>query len=161
MAPNPGEERMWVPFQQRLAEQVAMHTNLSAELGEVVTAYACCDLAIFSTRKAFAAKLANGHVVTWGDADCGGDISAVQTELKDVETIYSNQYAFAAKLANGRVVTWGDAGYGGDSSAVQSELKDVETIYSTSSAFAVKLGNDRVVTWGHAESGADLSLIHI
>jgi hypothetical protein len=37
---------------------------------------------IFSTRQAFAAKLLDGSVVTWGSAGGGGDSSSVQTELK-------------------------------------------------------------------------------
>ena len=33
-------------------------------------------------RKAFAAMLADGHVVTWGDPRCGGDSSFVLSQLK-------------------------------------------------------------------------------
>ena len=36
---------------------------------------------IYSTVRAFAAKLTNGHMVTWGDAGQGGDSSSVQAEL--------------------------------------------------------------------------------
>ena len=67
---------------------------------------------IYSTDYAFAAKLVDGSVVTWGDARYGGSCKQ-QAKLKDVETIYSNNNAFAAKLVDGRVVTWGDARYGG------------------------------------------------
>jgi hypothetical protein len=107
---------------------------------------------IYSTSKAFAAVLASGRVVTWGDAGSGGDSSSVQAELKDqvVQHIYSTDNAFAAVLASGRVVTWGDADFGGDSSSVQAELTDqvVQHIYSTSNAFAALLASGRVVTWG-------------
>ena len=43
-------------------------------------------------------------MVTWGDADYGGDSSAVQGELKDqvVKQIYSTDGAFAALLGDGR-----------------------------------------------------------
>ena len=79
---------------------------------------------IFSTPCAFAAKLLDGSVVTWGGAGYGGDSSSVQAELKQgVDTIFSTEFAFAAKLFDGSVVTWGDARYGGDSSSVQAELK--------------------------------------
>ena len=90
--------------------------------------------------------------MTWGNADFGGDSSAVQGELKDqvVKHIYSTGAAFAALLGNGRVVTWGDDDYGGDSSAVQGELRDqtVKKIYSTPKAFLALLGNGRMVKWG-------------
>ena len=81
---------------------------------------------VSSTAAAFAAKLADGSVVTWGSAEDGGDSSSVQAQLKGVDTIYSNAWAFAAKLADGSVVTWGDAAHGGDSSSVQAQLKGVD-----------------------------------
>ena len=68
---------------------------------------------------AFAAILADGSVVTWGDPDDGGDSSEVQDQLKGVQQIQATGSAFAAILADGSVVTWGDPGEGGDSSEVQ------------------------------------------
>ena len=73
---------------------------------------------IFSTDDAFATKLPDGRVVTWGHAGYGGDSSSVQVQLQGVGTIYSTLSAFAAQLADGRVVTWGDAACGGNSSSV-------------------------------------------
>ena len=63
--------------------------------------------AIFDT---FAAILADGSVVTWGDADGGGDSSAVGDQLKGVQHIQATQRAFAAILEDGSVVTWGRLG---------------------------------------------------
>lgn len=40
---------------------------------------------------AFAAVLSDGSVVTWGDADFGGDSSQVQEQLKDVQQIQSSR----------------------------------------------------------------------
>ena len=45
---------------------------------------------------AFAAILGDGSVVTWGDAEKGGDSSAVQDRLKDVQQIQRTGEAFAA-----------------------------------------------------------------
>ena len=45
--------------------------------------------------------------VTWGDADCGGDSSAVQDQLRGVQQMQAGGYAFAAILADGSVVTLG------------------------------------------------------
>jgi hypothetical protein len=74
---------------------------------------------IYSAAEAFAAKMMDGSVVTWGRAGLGGDSSAVQTELKQgVDMIYSTYFAFAARMMDGSVVTWGDADFGGDSSSV-------------------------------------------
>ena len=39
---------------------------------------------------AFAAILADGSVVTWGDSDSGGDSSAVQKQLKNVQQIQAS-----------------------------------------------------------------------
>ena len=92
----------------------------------------CCG------KQAFAAILGDGSVVSWGAA--GGNSSAVQDQLKNVQQIPATDGAFAAILEDGSIVTWGDAGYGGDSSAVQDQLKNVQQIQATQSAFAAILG---------------------
>ena len=47
---------------------------------------------------AFAAILGDKFVVTWGDAECGGDCSAAQDQLKNVQQIQASERAFAAIL---------------------------------------------------------------
>ena len=61
--------------------------------------------------------------MTWGNAESGGDSSAVQDRLNNVRQIQASNGAFAAILCDGSVVTWGHSKYGGDSSSVQDELK--------------------------------------
>ena len=78
---------------------------------------------IRATHNAFAAILADGSVVTWGDPDDGGDSSEVQDELTNVEHITGTSGAFAAILADGSVVTWGNPDVGGDSFDVQDQLR--------------------------------------
>ena len=47
-------------------------------------------------------------VVTWGNASCGGDSSAVRDQLRSVVQIQATlDGAFAAILEDGSVVTWG------------------------------------------------------
>ena len=108
---------------------------------------------------AFAGILGDGSVMTWGDADCGGDCSAVQDRLCGVQQIQSNNSAFAAILGDGSVIAWGRAGNGGDSSAVKDRLIGVQHVQSTKYAFAAILGNGSVVTWGDAGSGGDCSAV--
>ena len=84
-----------------------------------------------ATGRAFAAILADGSLVTWGDPDYGGDSSEVQDQLKGVQQIQATYSAFAAILADGSVVTWGDPDSGGDSSEVQDQLKGVQQIQAT------------------------------
>ena len=43
---------------------------------------------------AFAAILGDGSVVTWGDAECGGDSGAVQGQLKHVQQIQASPQRF-------------------------------------------------------------------
>jgi hypothetical protein len=74
---------------------------------------------------AFAAFLADGSVVTWGNPDDGGDSSAVQGQLRNVQQVHATSFAFAAILADGSVVTWGNPHDGGDSSAVQDQLRNM------------------------------------
>ena len=61
-------------------------------------------LEISATNSAFAALLADGSVVTWGDRDCG-ESSQVQHQLQEVQQIKASGGSFAA-VAAGSVVTW-------------------------------------------------------
>ena len=107
----------------------------------------------------FAAALGDGSVVAWGKAATGGDCSAVQSQLKNVQWIQSNIRAFAAILGDRSVVTWGDAACGGDCSAVRNQLKNVRQIQSTAGAFAAIVGEGYVVTWGKADFGGHISAV--
>ena len=49
---------------------------------------------------AFAAVLSDGSVVTWGDADFGGDSSQVQEQLKDVQQIQSSRRSGFVNFSN-------------------------------------------------------------
>ena len=60
-----------------------------------------------------------------GRPDLGGDSSAVQDQLRNVQQVQGTGLAFAAILADGSVVTWGDPHDGGDSSAVQDQLRNM------------------------------------
>ncbi|MFW1392068.1 Ig-like domain-containing protein [Vibrio parahaemolyticus] len=112
---------------------------------------------IYSANQSFAALKTDGSVVTWGNSNHGGNSSAVQGQLVDVEKIFSTGSAFAALKPDGTVVTWGDSDNGGDSSAVQSELTNVQTIFSNDNAFAALKADGTVVTWGNASYGANSS----
>ena len=107
----------------------------------------------------FAAILGDGSVVTWGDADCGGDSSSVQDQLKNVHEIQAANAAFAAILGDGSVVAWGTRRYGCDSSTVSHQLKHVQQIQSSSQASAAIPGDGSVITWGSAEYGDDSSSV--
>ena len=50
---------------------------------------------IQASGRAFAAILGDGSVVTWGNADYGGDSSAVQNQLKNVQPIQASHNALA------------------------------------------------------------------
>ena len=68
---------------------------------------------IQASKKAFAAILGDGSVVTWGNHRHGGDSSAAQDQLKNVQQLQAAEHAFAAILGDGSVVTWGHADWGG------------------------------------------------
>ena len=97
----------------------------------------------------FAAILGDASVLTWDDARHGGDSSAVQDQLKNVQQIQASSGAFAAILGDATVVTWGDSQFGGDSRAVQHQLKTVQQIQACSGAFAAIRVDGTVVTWGN------------
>ena len=109
-----------------------------------------------ANNSAFCVVLGDGFVVTWGNAECGGNSSAVRHQLKNVQQIQASRSAFAEILADGSVVSWGD-GTSGGASAVQHQLRNVQQIQASDSAFAAILGDGFVVTWGDAECGGDCS----
>ena len=88
-------------------------------------------------------------VVTWGDAHCGGDSSAVRDQLKGVTKIKGTLGAFAAILEDGSVVSWGHKWYGSDSAAVQDQLKGVQDIQVTGAGFAAIREDGSVLCWGN------------
>ena len=92
--------------------------------------------------------MCDGSVVKWGDVHHGGDSSAVQDQLKNVQQIQASYEAFAAVRADGSVITWGNLQFGGISSAVQDKLKNVQHIPSSPGTFATILGDGSVVCWG-------------
>ncbi|CAE7941595.1 unnamed protein product, partial [Symbiodinium sp. KB8] len=110
---------------------------------------------------AIAAILGDGSVVTQGAGSYGGDSSAVQDMLTNVQQIQASTGAFAAILIDGSVVTWGLSHLGGDSSAVQEQLrlKRVKQIQAARNAFAAILLDGSVVTWGGVECGGDSSSV--
>ena len=87
--------------------------------GVEVQLFRSSDLRTQSLSAQFAAVLADGSVVCWGDPRTGGDCSAVQRQLKDVQQVQATTSAFAAISADGSVVCWGDPRSGGDSSQVR------------------------------------------
>ena len=67
----------------------------------------------------FVAIKAGGGGVTWGDARCDGNSSAISLLLTECVVLACvNERALATIKVNGCVVTWGPADHGGDSSAV-------------------------------------------
>lgn len=62
---------------------------------------------IFSTNEAFAALKEEGSVVAWGNADLGGNISNVSTQLSNgVKNVFSTDVSFLALKENEKLVAW-------------------------------------------------------
>ena len=73
-----------LPAREALGKRITEATALPDVLSDLVCGYTLHSTSFCSTQGgAFAFSLANGRVVTWGNADYGGDSSAVQGELKD------------------------------------------------------------------------------
>ena len=127
--------------------------------GEHLTAVAQ-QLQIASAESAFVLWCCGGSkIITWGNPGNGGDCSAVQDQLLNVQQIQATERAFAAILADGSVVAWEDPDRGGDCSAVQERLKNVQAIQATAAAFAAILADGSVVAWGQPRSGGNCSAV--
>ena len=132
-------------------------------------------ITVHSSDDAFAALKSDGSVITWGNAQRGGNstiynpsnntYTSVSSSLtSNVIAIYSNQYAFAALKSDGRVITWGHDQNGGITSSydpwagtytsVASGLSSgVISIYNNNTAFAALKSDGSVVVWGHVGNG--------
>ena len=92
---------------------------------------------IVGNDKAFAAVKHDGSVVTWGNADRGGNSNSVKSELTGgVDHVVGAARAFAAVKQDGSVVTWGSPDDGGDSDSVKYLLTGVDHVVGTWFAFA-------------------------
>ena len=131
-----------------MLDQLKMAAKASLE------AWICCTFFMNNTQKiqacgeACAAIVGDQAVVTWGDAEFGGERSAVQDKLKDMQRIQASGCGFAVIIGNGSVATWGDAPCGGDSSVVQEQRKKVRKIRDNYLAFAAILDDGCTATWG-------------
>ena len=151
------------PLQWRRAR--AIHSlfrdieNVDSSVHQLVFAFCDCPPQVFSafSGSAFALLTDWGAVVTWGDADGGGDSRGVAAQLSGgVRTVVGTTTAFAAVKVDGSVVTWGHADYGGDSRGVAAQLSGgVQTVVGTGGAFAAVKVDGSVVTWGDADGGGD------
>ena len=91
-------------------------------------------------------------MVTWGNADHGGDSSQVREKLVRVKHIQATEGAFAATLHDGSVVTW--------VMAVTAAWRKSSWLASgRSRQLSVLLQDGFVVAWGHAGHGCDSSLV--
>ncbi|CAE8671277.1 unnamed protein product, partial [Polarella glacialis] len=107
---------------------------------------------------AFAARLSNGSVVTWGDAFFRFSLLAIAPLVAtDVVHICATSLtAFAAFKANGSVLAVHF--FGGDSSKVAPhQTEGVVQVCGTNTACAALMIDGSVVTWGNDAEGGDSS----
>lgn len=106
-----------------------------------------------ATKAAFALSCNGFSVITWGNAEYGGDSSSVESLLTNVQKIRSNELAFAA-ITDAGVVCWGSSNDGGKGPGF---LKlNVTEIHATQRSFAALLEDSSVVAWGDAIFGGTL-----
>lgn len=110
---------------------------------------------IQATDLAFAAILATGNVIAWGDPLMGGDCSEIEHELNNVIAIQRTSQAFAALRADGHVISWGNPTAGGCSARVRARLCNIHSLQGSDSAFAAITHDFDVVCWGDPDDGGD------
>ena len=120
-----------------------------------------------ATKWAFAALLADGSVVAWGDPDSGGDSSTVQNQLQYLQQVDScevedqlqnmqeaqatQQEACAPIAADGSVATWGDQDSASDSFKLEVWLRLGDCSSCTAEhGCAKKVARDGSSTYPHS-----------
>ena len=116
---------------------------------------------VTGTDRAFAAILADGHVVTWGDPKCGGDSSSVQSELVNVREKLGLKYVWVHLLERHKLIFSWQFGISQSQKhmfrtkirrkkALTSRLSNLYyklRIVGNCNAFAAILQSGKVVTW--------------
>lgn len=97
----------------------------------------------------------SGQVFAWGDASCGGSVSAAVSALTGIFACYASRRAFAVLYNGGQVAAWGDASYGGDA-RTQSGYSDIVRLCATESAFLALRSNGQIIAWGDTDKGATI-----
>ena len=114
---------------------------------------------IQGTGSAFAAILADGSVLTWGDEAYGGDSSAVQDQLRGGAADSGHRCSICCDSGRWIRRDMGSWSTWRRQFSSSRSLKGVQQIQGTGSAFAAILADGSVVTWGHAAYGGDSSAV--
>jgi hypothetical protein len=101
----------------------------------------------------------DGSVRTWGNAQYGGDASAVATQLQSgVARVIAGPRSFAALKHDGSAVVWGNAHTADYDANVAPQLaQDIAEVYLGKAAFLAVRTNGTVFTWGDAKCGGYMS----
>ena len=98
--------------------------------------------AVVASNAAFAALLADGSVVSWGNEDCGGDSSSVSSQLYDIVHIAGSFCNFAAIRSDGVVISWGEHIFRGP-----TRLYGVSKFVGTGRGFVCVHENSSITAW--------------
>ena len=69
--------------------------------------------------------------MTWGHASSGGDSSAVQEHLLDVQHVQATSFAFSAVRRDASIVSWGHADFGGEGNCATARTINKEASFAT------------------------------
>ncbi|AKC71610.1 RCC1 domain-containing protein [Pandoraea oxalativorans] len=112
---------------------------------------------ISTTPSSMAARLYNGTVVAWGQANTGGVVSPMPINVKRV---VGNAAAFAGMRNDGTLLAWGNPANGGQLSQAALLVRDAESLASTGGAFCVRRATGTLVAWGAATHGGAMPPAH-
>ena len=130
---------------------------------------------VYTNDCAFAARLEDGSVYTWGYKDCGADSTHLASGLRNVTRIVSNRKAFAAlvKLCinpaqflsfdaciragnyfDGPAHVWGNSKFGGNPNDAKKEWLStgIKIVYADESSFVVIPGTKKINVNAHAKT---------
>ena len=117
----------------------------------IMVAYVGYQERLFSNDGAFACRLHDGSVQTWGSPSHGGDTIQISRMLFRVTAIATTRGAFAALRDDGQIVSWGCRNSGGDCSEIVGRVLQrggAREILSAGCAFVAILKDMSVVCWG-------------
>ena len=112
----------------------------------------CKTCTRFTNKKATVILYHDGTIMSFGDKDCGGDVSSIRKDLSHckVISIHSTNKSFCALTSEGKVYSWGDKDYGGSAESVRNLLNNctVKEMISSDKGFCAVTTDEEPIVWG-------------
>lgn len=129
-------------------------THDMSQFGRTIISHDINIESITSNHLACVAISRDGHMLTWGDIDSGGELNADALEAANMNSrrptsVYPTRYTFSVLFSDGSKVDWGDTKKWRPN-LDNLDLSKVDTLFTNDIFFAALMKDKTVQTWRHS-----------